>query len=1484
VSEKIAALEYLEELISIHTDSRLTVKTKYPLLRQLLEKVSMDLTRHETINFADLFSRLSFICIGFKTSRNIHGLRTAANQLLHKNIIPSEETYHYHISVFAKFLEDTYKIEVPHELLDAEKPAETYRSLSEVLFPEIRVSVVEKRENILICQLDNSSISLDLKVPEDQLITVQINALGFNEEFVSAAHFWKGATLYLLNIMIDADSVFHPKYIILEPDFLVDVSAISECLQDYGHSELLYLKSKFETAANSKHILLGNFANLVVDELFSGSEENVNFKTTFIKHFKSNPFEYTTCTDIASASDFTAFQQDCLRHFNKISQVIHNDFTKLNIDIENASLEPSFISEKYGIQGRLDILDRRNKTEAISKIVELKSGGTVFPDDGKSIKNNHQSQLFLYYLLISQTENIDISRLNNFLQGYILYSKADQGNLRGQAPFEKGFQQILEVRNRIIILEHTLAEDNLEKTAQILSSVNPVNIINKQIHKNFRIRIEPQIDSFLRPYLQSSVLVQKYFRSFVNYVAYEHYLSKVGSNEREKENSNNGLAGLWLNSFEEKDKKFEILYDLKIEENKIDEEEQIIRFKRTNSGNKHANFRTGDICVLYPRNRETDIVSGNQLFKCTIQSISKDFITVYFRYRQRNKSYFEAFGAEGKWAVERDFMESSFNAMYRNLYEFLNASEIFKALLLLQKPPMAAKNYGYKNKNISFEQERVINKALSADDYFLLNGPPGTGKTSIVIRNLVKELMETEKNVLVLAYTNRAVDELCEAVNAAAGNLEAINFIRFGSKLSCSPEHHKNLLSEVINLKEKKLRANGKKLSRFEIEKLLSENIIYISTVASISSKDQIFKIKDFDCIIVDEASQILEPQIIGVLSKAPKFILIGDHKQLPAISLQNSDRSMTRDADLENIGLQNRKNSLFERLYRFCEKKKLLHAIDSLSYQGRMHQEIALFPNFAFYNGKLVEAYHTPGLVPHIKKALLRQVSAMNFTESSDHFLKNRLATKRVLFFNNMQSDDPYAKFNEYEADLVVKIVQDIQALYAANHKVFCPKESLGIIAPFRNQIAIIKQKMEEAEIPGYEEITVDSVERFQGSQRDIIIYSFSINNPFQLNGMVSLNDEGNVDRKLNVALTRSKEQLIMIGNDSLLSDHPIYLRLIEYCKSKEGYISVPVQQIISEKPCNVATENGSLEKAVEIRLQESFHSSFTSLVLDKIMADRRTVWPEKILGAEKDFTRNNIISYGMTDFDETLNLDTHQNFKSEGSLEELFLEYTPHDKVQLYCYWNMRKHYTSSYYVFKTHQDYFSTVISSMKNNVVFIDFGCGPLTAALAFSGIFKNEIREGIHYIGVDISTAMLEKAMTFSRSACFKLNDTFDFVKNLRQINKIRLSERFSVPSTVVFNFSYVLAELTIEQISSLAEEMKEFMKEYPSNTYIMVFQNPVHRDKNIKKLLSKLKLLNSIVSSGNARIYYQNSDLDGYAKNEHLMYEVISHNSPISSL
>src|SRR5690606_22147810 len=183
--------------------------------------------------------------------------------------IPSDEDYLYHISIFAKFISDTFDIVVPTDLLGNKKPVEEYKSLHNIKLQSARVSVVEVRDNLLVCQIDNSSVAVDYKIPEDRLINVKFNEREVNDEFKSPQDFWIGATLFLLDIGIDDNSVFHPKYLILEPDYLVDVSSISECLQDYGHSELFYFKSKFEAVANSKHILLGNFANLVVDEIFS---------------------------------------------------------------------------------------------------------------------------------------------------------------------------------------------------------------------------------------------------------------------------------------------------------------------------------------------------------------------------------------------------------------------------------------------------------------------------------------------------------------------------------------------------------------------------------------------------------------------------------------------------------------------------------------------------------------------------------------------------------------------------------------------------------------------------------------------------------------------------------------------------------------------------------------------------------------------------------------------------------------------------------------------------------------------------------------------------------------------------------------------------------------------------------------------------------------------------------------------------------------
>ena len=1473
--KKIVGIEFLDELESIHSNKTFSLSIKYPQLRSLLEKVCKNLTSTVPVQFSDFFSRLSYVCQEYKTDRSIHGLRVTANKVLHEGLVPLDDDYKYHISLFAEFLRVVYSIHIPDTFLLKEKNAKQFSPIKNAHLREAKVSIIEKRINHLVCQIDILSVKeSSFEFAPDKLVTIQILEPGVNEVFTSCKDLWVGAVLYLVDISIDANEVFHPNIIVLEPDYLLDVSSVAECIQDYGETELLFFKSKFESVANTKHILLGNFANLVVDEVFSNPSVPVEFAKTFFKHFRTSPFEYTTCKDITEEHHFRTYYQDSQQQFLKIKQTIENEFLQLSIDLENISLEPSFLSEKFGLQGRMDMLDWK-KGEGISKIIELKSGSAPFPDDGISIKGNHQAQLFMYYLLYSQIEKLSVGKINSKVQGFILYSKPDRGNMRNIGAFMNEFQKVINLRNKIITIEHLLAKDDEQSTANLLALINSQNIINRDIHPNFRNKIEPQIDNFLSPIVSASNLEKSYFISFLNYVSYEHFLSKVGGAEKDREIGSNGLARLWLDSFEEKKEKFEILYDLEIAINKINQEEQIIIFNRTNAENRNVNFRVGDICLLYPRNSESDLVSNSQIFKCTIKDISTSSVTVYFRYKQRNEVFFNSFGSHAKWALESDFMETAFNFMYRNLYSFLKESSSFKNLILTLEHPGKGEDYGYKNSFVNHEQQMVINQALSADRYFLLNGPPGTGKTSIIIKNLVKELINLGKSILVMAYTNRAVDELCEAINNACTSTSDLNFIRFGSRLSASSEYHRNLLDVVMESREKDLLASGNKFDRAEVSRIIQTNNVYVSTVASIGSKEHIFSLKGFDYIIVDEASQILEPQLIGILGKAPKFILIGDHKQLPAISLQSAERSKTKNISLESIGLYNRKNSLFERLYKFCESNKLIDSYATLTYQGRMHKDISLFPNYAFYNGLLREACDAPGIDVTAKTTLLRQVEDLKFSESGTNSVRKLLSQKRLVFFNNKKANDLYGKTNVYEADFVVYVVKEIMALYKSNNKSFDPLTTLGIIAPFRNQIALIKHKMEEENIPDYDKITVDSVERFQGSQRDIVIYSFSVNNPFQLRGMINLNDEGDVDRKLNVALTRAREQMILVGNDTILSDNLIYLRLIEYCKSKGAYINTSLSDIISGLPIYFPDKTTSNMVAAFSVISDPFKTMFENKVVNVIKNDRRTKWPNEILGLNTDFTRNNLIQYGTADFDKQIDFNYAQNLDFLDG-QSLFDYFTPKDNVLLYCYWDMRKQFISLQHVFLNNKPFFASRFANTEGRIMFIDFGCGPLTASLAFNNVFKDEVSRKVHYLGVDISEAMLNKAREFSESGAFKAIDTFDLCEGLEKNNPAYYRDEFIFPHTVVLTCANSLSNLDLDNVNGVAGFLNDFMSQYPLNNYILVYQNPVNRDQNLRKLLAKTPKLNKVFIAREETVSYDSPDQDWYATNEHFSYELIT--------
>lgn len=1135
---------YLNEVLQIQQATK-PINSKYLDLRRLVENIAFEITKNEALQFSNFFSKLSFICNQYHVSTKIHSFRKTTQRILTEKYEPTEHEYYTHYKYVAEFIASIYEVLIPAEIIYyfPEKEYYTNRFIPRNRIKKLRVQVIEVKRDCLICDHEDNET--------EEYITIQIDEDGVNELFKSVNDFWVGAQLNLVNTTVDEEGIYHPRFIILEPDYLVDISAIAECFQDYGTSELHYIQKKFDEAPNSKHIRLGNFANAVVDHFCTENIETTDFNEIFKNDFKNYPLEYTSCKDLINPQDLKDYHLEAKGHFDRIQKVLVKDFEKYNISLDRALIEPSFLCEQYGIQGRLDLLDLNS--DGKNKIIELKSGGAPFPDDGKSVKPNHATQLFLYYQIIGVLYNLEFKDVTKNTDGYIFYSKVYQGNLRFDVPTLNRVQRIFDLRNRIIINENRLANHDLKEVESIIYSIKPDNFITRKIKPRFREILEEQIEKFLYPIRTSTALEKAYFYSFSNFIAKEQYMAKLGLGQS---TSNNGLASLWLNSFKEKNNNFEIIYDLEIIENNISEQKREIKLKRTNPENDFISIREGDICVLYPRNKNEDSVLTNQVFKCTIKSISREYIVLRFRFQQPNTRFFDSFDKSGKWGLERDFMDSSFVSMYRNLYGFMKAPKAKKELLLTQIQPKSRLNSTYFNQNLSEEQNRILNKALSANDYFLLNGPPGTGKTSIIIKELVKEIYENQtSNILLLAYTNRAVDELCESINTAINDQIQQKFIRIGNELSTSPEFHQNLLNTIIQQKDAELESKKEKFSRKTIQEIIHNQRIFVSTVASISSKSDILSLKKFDTIIIDEASQILEPQIIGILPKAERFIMIGDHKQLPAIVLQNPELAKTNNPLLEEIGLMNRKNSIFERLYEYCERNKLDNAYDQLTYQGRMHAEIADFPNQHFYDGKLNVAYDIPNLNEEIKQSLNRQRAELNFTKfDATNELQNFIVNHRFAYIN--VEENPYLpSTNIQEADWIVNFVKEIIALYQLNNKPFDPKKTIGIIAPFRNQIALIKQKLELANIPNYEQITVDTVERYQGSQRDIILYSFAVTYSSQLNSLVNMNDEGNVDRKLNVALTRAKEQLFLIGNQTILKENKIIKTLIDYLAQKSEH-----------------------------------------------------------------------------------------------------------------------------------------------------------------------------------------------------------------------------------------------------------------------------------------------------------------------------------------
>ena len=948
----------------------------------------------------------------------------------------------------------------------------------------------------------------------------------------------EGSTLSLLNLRLivngQSSMVNHQCYvarwIVFEPDFLMSPSELAAVFEPNAVKPENYFLRRLMPRESTYYTLLGNTSGQMLDDIvFQTPDHPATYADSVRKTFARYPLDFWLCMRDKDVAD--RFHREARTQFANIKQIVETQMEMAyGFDLSQAMLEPSFVRPVVGLAGRMDYLQMDG-----SRLIEQKSG--KYDEYRHTHKEPHFVQMMLYSLMLGRG-----------CQPYLLYSHYADG-LMLERPYIALLRQAVEMRNRIVAQCERLAKGDIRQFFESMQvdDFRQRNISDKLWFDYIRPRIEPVLMPFAKHTSVSKPTLDFFYR-FYEFLAKEQWLGRMGNGA-----GGHGYADLWNNPALVRIENGDMYVALRVKRLESSAADgvgiDLITFSIPEEQSKRAiitNFRLGDTVQVYTYKGEEPNVTQQFTLRARVVSLKPDEVQVVLSNAQRNM---DVFGDEDTlFALEHDRVEAGNSLLISGLYSLLTSPlEVQDRFFLRNMPEPVAKtalcgNYG--------DFSELVAKAMAAKDLFLVIGPPGSGKTSCALRFMVEEALRRnpDSRLLLMAYTNRAVDELCAMLEGIIKETPSLlsDYLRIGSSM---------VNGQWLMVNERMLanRVGQTVCSVDDVGTLLAATHVMVGTTTTMTQRQQVLGELHIDIAFVDEASQILEPYLLPffTLGTIDKFVLVGDQKQLPAVVMQNSEEAVITDTTLNELGLTNCGCSVFDRMLHRLMAMGRTDLYMQIESQGRMHPGLYGFVNDSFYRG------------------LLRSVPLSHQQRSLSDFYKNTpaggtnlmplLAAERVLFVDCKPCDDGVNdKINSAEATIVAKCLTDISALYEANGRQLTAAD-VGIIVPYRNQIAMVRSKLFECGLQSLADATIDTVERYQGSQRDIIIYSFTVRHAGQLCFLASSTyiegDDGSsepypVDRKLNVALTRAREQMVLVGNAALLRRNAVFSRMIDGMK----------------------------------------------------------------------------------------------------------------------------------------------------------------------------------------------------------------------------------------------------------------------------------------------------------------------------------------------